>query len=223
MLGDHTGRIDGDRIRTAVESTGRQTRIPYGMIRMVARRPIVPAGGDPPAGRAGKATEARLDLLLDRDLDLPVPYKILVYHPGSFQGSSHLVVRELDLGRQVIPHQVREGGKDVSRPFTIENVRFCILEEGRLLIDVDGWVDALAGDRIDDTSTAALVIYRREGMLYGLALGYNRRGEPRSGTLSFAEDRVLLPSPPEVRSVTRQMRKVLEAYVPSIAERFKGW
>src|SRR5204862_38186 len=86
MLDGHTGGVDGDRIAAAVKPTGRPTSIPFEMIRLLARRPQ----DDPGAG--GRPTGARVDLLLDRDLDLPVPYKILVYHPGSFLGTRHTVL-----------------------------------------------------------------------------------------------------------------------------------
>lgn len=247
MIDRHTGGIDGARIGAAVQATGQQTGIPYSMIRLLARQPLGTPGGNPGAAHSPGATDnpetvgnpgatgnpgaargagpadAWVTLLLSRDLDFPVPYKILVYHPGSFQGTRSLTVRDLELGQQVIPHRVREKDRELDRPFTIEDVRLCILEKGRLLIDVDGWVDALAGDNIDDTSAAALVIYRRNGLWYGLALGYNRNGEPRSGTLSFSDDRMLFPTPPEARSVTLQMRRILEARVPGIADRYKGW
>lgn len=214
VLDHHTGGLDGARVQAAVEAAGRPSSMPYQMVRLLARLP---------ERAGGAASTAHVELLLDRDLDLPVPYKILIYHPGSFLGSSHIRFRELGIGRQIIPHHPKDRDVAPEPPFAIESVHLYILEQGHLEIDVDGWLDALAGDKIDDTRVAALVIYRRNALLYGLALGYNRRGEPRSGTLSFADDRVLYPSPPEVRAVTVEMRRVLERYAPSIGERFRNW
>jgi hypothetical protein len=88
---------------------------------------------------------------------------------------------------------------------------------------VDGWLDALAGAGLDDTRVGGLVIYRYQGELLGTALGYNKKGEPRSGTLQFAQDKLLYPNPPDLKAVARQLRRTMEFYAPSLREKLRRW
>lgn len=57
-----------------------------------------------------------------------------------------------------------------------------------------------------------LVIFRMNGALYGTAIGHNRRGEGRSGTLAFADDRLIYPNSPELKTVARALRVRLEQW-----------
>jgi hypothetical protein len=111
----------------------------------------------------------------------------------------------------------------VTRLVRLEDTRLYVLRTGKLQIDIDGWLDRLAGGKLDDTRVAGLVIFRKDGQLYGMALGYNRKGQPRSGTIAFAEDKILYPNPPELKAVARQMRRVLERVAPEIPVTYAKW
>ena len=41
---------------------------------------------------------------------------------------------------------------------------------------------------------------------YGMALGYNDKGEPRSGTLDMGRDKICFPSSPELKAIARHLR-----------------
>lgn len=208
---DLPGHLPADRISEAVDRSGRATKLPYRMIDRILREPS--AGGN-----RGRVVSRFVD-----DIDLPVPYEILSYHPGSFRLSREMNFREIRLGDQEILHAVRNRKKTTSSTFRIQDVRIYILDDGLLEIDIDGWLDVLAGDNLDDTRMGGLIVFRRHGVLYGMGLGYTRKGDGRSGTISFEEDKVLYPNPPEFRSIARQMRRTLEHYAPGLRQRLSNW
>jgi hypothetical protein len=211
VLDRHEGDLDSTRVRAEVERIGRKARLPYKWIRMINRR----TGSSPDS--------VLVSSQFDREIDLPVPYQILGYHPGSFRSTSGMLFREISLGSVPVVHTVKVNGVVESRPFQIEDVRLYILEAGTLEIDIDGWLDRMAGGKLDDTRIAALAIFRRDDQLLGMAIGYNRDGEGRSGTIAFADDKILYPNPPELKTVARQMRRTLESYSPGIAAAYRDW
>ena len=85
------------------------------------------------------------------------------------------------------------------------------MEQGKVLIDIDDWLDALMGDKLDDTYVTGLLLCRYHGEWLGFAMGYNRKGEGRSGALSFMKDKILFPTPSELRVVGPRMRKQMES------------
>jgi hypothetical protein len=211
VLDAHEGDLDSTRIRYEVERTGRKARLPYKWIQVVNRS----TGASPES--------IQVSSLFDREIDLPVPYQILGYHPGSFRGTSVMRFREVPLGSLPFVHSAKVKGVVESRPFTIEDVRLYILEQGTLEIDIDGWLDRIAGGKLDDTRIAGLVIFRRDNQLFGMAIGYNRDGDGRSGTIAFADDKILYPNPPELKTVARALRTTLESYAPGIAAAYRDW
>ncbi len=199
---DRYGTLTVDRLTREVELSGRRSALPYRMMEVTER------------SRGARPRESVVTTRFRTAIDLPVPYDILGYHPGSFRGTDRLVFREVRLGTVSIAHHVRVNGKDRTVPFDLEDVHLFILQDGRLDIDIDGWLDALAGDKLDDTSVAGIAVFRRNGGCFGMALGYTKEGDGRSGTLSFSEDRILYPNPPDFKSAARQLRRTLEYYEP---------
>ena len=94
-------------------------------------------------------------------------------------------------------------------PVVITEVHLFVLTEGALDIDIDGWLDKLAGGNLDDTSIRALAVFRRDGRWFGLALGTNPDGEGRSGVFDFGTEKVLYPTPEDFKIVSRYLRRQL--------------
>jgi hypothetical protein len=174
-LGNGAGHLTGHEFARRVEAADRPTALPVRELVWQRREPTP------------DSTAFRVETVFLRPIDVPVPYEVLGYHPGSFRASGRLVFREVPVGES----------------------RLYLLEEGRLEIDIDGWLDALAGSHLDDTDIRALALHRANGRWYGLALGVNPKGEPRSGTLDFADDRILYPTPEEFRATARAYRKLI--------------
>jgi hypothetical protein len=89
------------------------------------------------------------------------------------------------------------------RRFT--EVRLFAMEEGDVLADVDGWLDVLAGDALDDTRVSGMGLLRYGSRRYGVAFGVNKEGKGRAGVLDFGLDKVLMPPPPELRGVASDL------------------
>jgi hypothetical protein len=191
---DSYGTVSGERLKRELAQRPGRTRLPYGRVRALSRLP----------GRGGEA--ARVTVSFDSVLDLPIPYRILWYHPGRLGSSVACVFREWRVARLVVP----PGGVTRS-DIELRDVHLFGLDEGELQVDIDGWLDALMGGALDDTSVRSVALFRHGGRWLATALGGNKQGQPRSGTFDFAADRILFPTPGEMKAVARHVRPTLEA------------
>jgi hypothetical protein len=179
---ERQGLLRGDRLDTEVRRRGGSQRFLYNKIAWVSRRSI-----------AAGTSEVRVQFR--GAVKLPFPYSILGYHPGSVRSTETCRLREWDLGEVVMG--VRQ------KRFTA--VHLFALEQGEVLVDVDGWLDALAGATLDDAKLSGLALMRYGAQRYGVAYGYNDEGKVRSGVLDFGRDKVLMPPPPELKGVVRDL------------------
>jgi len=191
------GHFSGAELIRRVEASGRSSPIPYRGVIWQRRTPL--------ADSSGTAVETTFD----RPIDLPVPYEILGYHPGSFRTTGRFVFREEWLGDLSLADD-RDRPATPLPPVAITDVQLFVLTEGTLDIDIDGWLDKLAGGNLDDTAIRALAVFRRDGHWYGLALGLNPDGKSRSGVFDFATEQVLYPTPEDFKIVARYLRRQLQ-------------
>lgn len=191
------GLVDEDRYGTLTrerleQELGRQkgrTRLPYRSLRELRRAPSATVPGE----------TAQVTAIFDGPLSVSIPYTILWYHPGRLAASPSCVFREWSLGT------VR-----LSAPLELRDVHVFALTGGRLRVDIDGWLDWLMGSGLDDTDVTGLLVFRYGGRRLGMAVGYNRNRRGRSGVFDFAEDKIVFPVPPELRTVGREMRARVE-------------
>jgi hypothetical protein len=183
LSGDHHGTLTRPRLEAALGADVRRSRLPYRRFQALTRAPV--AAGGP----------LRVVLRFEGDLDEPIPYSILGYHPGRFTTAAESTLLEWRMGDFV----------SGAGP-TLHDVRLFVLASGRIFVDVDAWLDFLAGASLDDTEVSALAVCRRDGRWMGLALGRSKSGEPRSGSFDFADDRIVVPSPEEMRAAARWLR-----------------
>ena len=192
------GKLSGTRLAAELDRLHLKSPLPYQTLDTLTRMPVRP-------GRT-----ATVKVTFHGDLSLPIPYSILGYHPGSFSTSQTCVFREW-----IFNHLVLEDEDDHKppRPFQVEldDVHLLAVEKGKVLIDFDDWLDALMGDKLDDTYVTGLLLCRHQGEWLGFAMGYNRKGEGRSGALSFQRDKILFPTPTELRVVGPRMRSQMES------------
>ena len=191
-----SGHFSGAELIRRVDSSGRPSPIPYRGVIWQRRTPLADSSG------------TSVETVFDRPIDLPVPYDILGYHPGSFRTTGRFVLREERLGDLLLPDD-RERPATPIPPVTITDVHLFVLTEGALDIDIDGWLDKLAGGNLDDTTIRALSVFRRDGRWYGLALGVNPEGQGRSGVFDFGTEKVLYPTPEDFKIVARYLRRQL--------------
>jgi hypothetical protein len=205
---DLYGDLPEARLRSEVLRSGRPTKLPLGFLRDIRRVPMT--------GRE----RARIVVTADRPIDLPAPYDILGYHPGRFRASPVLVLDEWNLG--TVRLGVR-GSRDAPDSVAeLEDVHLWGIQQGYLDMDVDGWLDAIMGDRLDDTRIAGFVLFRYRGELIGIATGYNKDGEGRSGAFRFKDDTIVFPGEPAFMAAGAAFRARLERLMPAISRFRRG-
>jgi hypothetical protein len=195
-LGWPAGHLSGAELVRRVEASGRHSPIPYRGVLWQRRVPLADSSG------------TSVETVFDRPIDLPVPYEVLGYHPGSFRTTGRFVFRERNLGDLVLTDDRKDKDTPLA-PVSLGDVHLFTLVEGSLEIDIDGWLDKLAGGNLDDTSIRAMAVFVRDGRRYGLALGRNPDGEGRSGVFDFGTEKVLYPTPEDFKVVARYLRRQL--------------
>jgi hypothetical protein len=180
--GDSFGVVTGSQVVHALEAANRQSRVPASLIAAVNRA----------RGRNPDEIWVRVTF---------------GYHPGSLRSVPDVVTREWKLGTVHVPF----GTPTATTPLAAEDVSLWGIVSGQVEIDIDGWLDALLGSRLDDTYVVGLAVFRFRGTRYGLALGYSREGEPRSGALDLAQDEIRFPASEELKAIARNLRSHLVA------------
>ena len=192
------GVLTRARIDQEVKNSGRTTKIPMRFLLAVRRVPNA------------DGTRADVALLSVEDVDLPVPYDILGYHPGRMRMSKDLQFKEWKLGHV----EVQNPDGD---PIVLEDVRVWGLEKGRVQMDIDGWLDAMLGPKLDDMDLEGFALARYKGQRYGFALGFGPKGSGRSGAFNFLEDKIVFPNPAEFKRTGAYLRARLETLMPALA------
>ena len=193
------GVLTRARLELEVKRSGRSTQIPMPYLHALRRMP-----------NTGQGSRANVNLMFTEDLNLPVPYQVLGYHPGRMRMSGDLRFKEWTLGRVEVPNP--DGPSTV-----LEDVRVWGLEKGHIQLDVDGWLDAMLGPKLDDMDLEGFALCRYNGERMGLALGFGPKGAGRSGAFNFREDKILFPSPAEVKRTGAYLRARLERLMPHLA------
>ncbi len=200
--GDSLGVWDGEDVRRFAASTGGNSRFPLAeLVQIRRRKPTVKEI----QRWAGVRATAHWDLELTQDLDRPMPYDILGYHPGSLQVSRHIELMELDLGTRDL--SFHRGDKDV--PALFREIRVFALIKGHMILDADGFVDALLGSALDDAWTVGLVIAREGERRIGLGVSLGRKGRKIYGEFDFVRDKVLPHGRPAVSALSAYCRRWL--------------
>jgi hypothetical protein len=188
------GTITQERLRREVARLGGKSRLPFESVVSITREPVKP----------GWTALVRLEF--KTPIDLPVPYSILGYHPGSFTASQRCVFREWEIGKIRLSETEQNGDQTETHTIDLDEVHLFASVQGEVKIDIDAWIDALLGGAIDDTDITALMLGRWRGEWYGVAMGYGHDHSGRSGILSLRQDKILFPTPDGLRGVGRQMR-----------------
>ncbi len=197
---DIYGTLNRSRLQAELDRRDAGTKLPYERLVDVTR---LPADRDRPTNT--------IEVRFDDDVKLPVPYSILGYNPGSLRVSQTCRFLEWKLGKIEVPYMDGKGDDRHQKMARLEDVHLYSLVEGELLLDIDGWIDALMGGGLDDTDMVALMLCRYEGDWHGFAMGYNHDRKGRSGAMNFREDKIVFPSPTEVKTLGRKMRARAES------------
>ncbi len=197
---DLYGTVDETILDEAVRRSAGDSSLPYRRLEIMSRL------------REPGLRTAQVEIAFIEDLKVPVPYHILGYAPGDLRSSRKVVFREWDLGSLVLSHQGTGKAVDVR----LTDVHLFALRKGSVWVDIDGWIDSLLGGMIDDTRITGLALFRYQGELWGLAVGYNREWKGRSGLLNLRENEIRYPSPPPLKTAAWKMRQILEGLEPTL-------
>jgi hypothetical protein len=149
--------------------------------------------------------ERRITISLDMPrLDMPMPYSILGYHPGTLSFGSPVVVREWRLGERQVT--VRE--EDGSRRATLQGLVVFEIVSGWTVLDVDGWLDTLLGRKLDDAATVGFAAARGDERIIGVGNSIGREGRFIFGELDFREGTVAPHGQPLARAVAGIVRRI---------------
>ncbi len=157
--------------------------------------------------RGGLVCDREITITLDTPrLDMAMPYSILGYHPGTLSFGSPVVVREWRVG----DHEVTVRTSDEVRRDTVEGMVVFEIVSGWTVLDVDGWLDKLLGDAIDDAATVGFVAARGNGRLLGVSDSLGRDGRFIFGELDFRNNTVAPHGRPLANGMARLARRWCE-------------
>jgi hypothetical protein len=183
---DSHGALTREHLERDLARRGATSRLPYRKLRELRRTP----------GESGGT--ALVDAVFAGPLEMGVPYTILGFHPGSLKAEEVCSFLEWRLGSLEVPSP--------RGPVSIQDVSAFTFRSGSIRLDFDAWLDWVMGHALDDTRVTGIAIYRHRGRWIGTALGWNDKGEPRSGSFDFQQDKVLIPPPDELKAATRYLR-----------------
>lgn len=200
---DSLGSWTGQDLCDFAVRCGRPSKLPLADLVQVRRARPEP---DQAARWPGVRPVAVWRLRLDADLSVPMPYSILGYHPGSLLVSGGLDFTELWVGQRTVEY--RQDKETAAANF--DSVRIFALTAGRLVLDADGFVDALLGSALDDSWTLGFVTAREDGNRLGVGVSLGRNGRRIYGEFDFARDKILPGGRPSASALSGYSRHWLD-------------
>jgi hypothetical protein len=128
-----------------------------------------------------------LGVEFDGEVDIPVPFSLLWYHPGSLRATRTVRFEE----RRFTTVPLADG----SAAAPVYSFR---IAEGAMTIDVDAWIDALLGRIVDDLSIRIVAIARWRGAWRCLIGGTGREDRRIIAAFDLARNTITFPVPSEL-------------------------
>jgi hypothetical protein len=194
---DSLGNWTGADVLAYAEALGRPSKFPLEKLISFSRHHPQPqdSGIWPQMN-----VKAIWEVELTDDLDSAMPYSILGYHPGTLRISGKIIMSEVHLGAVEL--------KSVDGNTRVQDIQLFRLEKGTLILDVDGWLDALLGKRLDDAAMLGCVAAREDGNLIGLAVSVGEKGRSIYGEIDFKRDKILANGRPVASALSRSCRSL---------------
>jgi hypothetical protein len=127
-----------------------------------------------------------LGILFDGLVDIPVPFSLLWYHPGSLRST------------RVVRFDERRFASLPTASGPAEPVYSFRLVEGSMVIDVDAWLDVLLGHVVDDLSIRIVAIARWRGSWRCLIGGTGREDRRIIAAFDLLRNTITFPVPKEL-------------------------
>ena len=173
--------IDNEGMRAILVELKSALNLPFDLISRVSQH------------KDAESTDCIIALEFQHDVVIPIPFSILWYHPGRITSTRLL---SFDVGRSpwVDPGSPAEPGE----AFDLR------LEQGSILVEIDGWVKALFG--LEDTLIRHIVFFRWHDDWIGMLQGSGREtGEVKRAYFDFTKNTILFPPPDLLKSAGRDL------------------
>jgi hypothetical protein len=181
------GTVDQRQLARVLSAHKGNTAIPFELVKDINRACV-----------SGSAVRD-VTIAFNDDLDTPVPYNILGYHPGSVRASDTVSFLEWYLPVERIK-PAQGPAVELSQVFVFG------IYQGWAVVDIDVWMDKILGKYLDDTRIVVIALFKYKGEWHGLAAGYGRSGEGRSGIFNFHTNKILFPTPRELQVLAPHFR-----------------
>jgi len=208
---DSLGHWSGAHVRAHARRLARPSRFPLADLVSISRsRPDSLQA----VRYAGARVHAVWHLVLTAAQDRPMPYSILGYHPGSLRIAQEIVLSELAAADLKLSYRTGE----VAVQQLVTGTRIFAVEQGYVLMDADGWLDALLGVGLDDAWILGFVTGYHDGQRLGLGVSIGRKGRWIFGEFDFATDEVLVHGRPLAKALSRTSRLWLNGNTGNLPE-----
>jgi hypothetical protein len=135
----------------------------------------------------GPSKRGSLGVEFDGEIDVPVPFSLLWYHPGALRAT-----------RTVRFDERRFATVPLASGSAAEPVYSFRIAEGAMTIDVDEWLDALLGRIVDDLSIRIVALARWHGAWRCLIGGTGREGRRIIAAFDLARNAITFPVPSDL-------------------------
>jgi len=214
VASDSLGAWTEDDLLAFAQEWERPSDFPLERLDSLTREALPPAEQ---VERGGFVCSRRIVVTLDAErLDIPMPYSILGYHPGTLGFGSPLVIHEWRLGTGEVRVRTGEG----SRPETVHGLTVFQVVSGWSVLDVDSWLDKLLGKQLDDAAILGFVAARARGRIVGVGISAGRDGRFIYGELDFEHGTVAAHGRPLARALAGHTRRWT---TPADGDRAGAW
>ena len=176
-----TGRIDGEFLIKNFPEFEDDPNMPFNHIVEVARI-------------SESANENSIIVKFRQEGKIPIPLSIVGGYPGYID-----VPRVINLKESRTAD--RKVGLNVNHEAVLSPVYEYTFQEGHLFLDVADVIDILLGGFLDDMYIETIVIFRYDGVWYGMTAGHGYKGQVITGIFDFQNTRLVFPVPKHFRKL----------------------
>ena len=163
--------MDNEQMRSVLVEFTSKLDLPFDLVSRVRQQP------DPGLGIQV------ITIDFTRDVDIPVPFALLFYHPGSILAS-----RCVSFEVHRLPWTDPVDGGPPAAALDL------VLAHGTILVDIDDWLEALFPAHLEDSWIRHVVFFRWGGDWIGMLLGTGARtSKARRAYFDFTKNRILFP------------------------------
>ena len=175
--------IDNAAMREILTEFKSALKLPFDLVERVTQRTSPETG------------KRLIGLDFTTDVVIPIPFSLLFYHPGSITSD-----------RSLLFQVNRSTYADPGAPGVPAPVFDLVLIEGRVLVDVDNWLEWLLAAYLEDTWIRHIVFFTWRGDWIGLLEGTGKRtGRQLRAFFDFTKNKILFPDPAELDGIGRSL------------------